>query len=193
MNFLAHLFLSCETEELIVGNMIADFIRNREMATYHSDIQKGVLLHRQIDTYTDQHPKVLQGVHRLRPRHRKYAPVVIDILYDHLLSKNWSRYSGRTLQEFADAMYEVLRKHLPVMPVKLQNRLVGMIDGNWLVGYGSIEGLRYTLERMDQRTRFPSNFAHAIEDLQQDYGAYESEFNAFFPEVITFVEQQCRC
>ncbi|MEO1514343.1 MAG: acyl carrier protein phosphodiesterase [Bacteroidota bacterium] len=193
MNFLAHLFLSCESEELVIGNMIADFIRNKDLGDYSPDIQKGVFLHRQIDSFTDQHPVVLQGVHRLQKRHRKYAPVVIDILYDYVLSQNWDRYSGRSLEEFTQWIYQILEKHLSVLPEPLRHRIKGMIQGNWLMGYGTKNGLLYTLERMDERTRFPSNFVGAWEDLHLHYEDFDREFNAFFPDVVAFVQEQCRC
>ncbi|MEL6866935.1 MAG: ACP phosphodiesterase [Bacteroidota bacterium] len=192
MNFLAHLFLSCKNEGLLIGNMIADFIRNKEVEQYSEDIQKGIFLHRQIDSYTDNHPLVRQGTRRLIPRHRKYAPVVIDIFYDYLLANNWERYSDVSLQEFADATYATLNKHIDLMPPRLRKRLPVMIEGNWLVAYGGRSGLQFTFEKMEQRTRFPSQFSTAMNDLMADLSLYEEEFNQFFPDVIGFVNEQCK-
>ena len=87
MNFLAHLFLSFENEDHVIGNFIADFIRNKEVKNYSLEIQQGIQIHREIDSFTDNHPSVRKGTFRLRPHHRKYAPVVIDILYDHYIGK----------------------------------------------------------------------------------------------------------
>ena len=173
--------------------MIADFIRNREVADYDPEIQKGIYLHRHIDHYTDNHPQVLQGVRRLQARHRKYAPVVIDILYDYLLANNWDRYSGRSLRAFTTEVYEILEKYRKIMPAELQQRLPQMIAGDWLMGYGTRAGLLFTLEKMDQRTRFPSIFAAALEDLELHYDTFEQEFNNFFPDVISSVAAHCKC
>jgi len=193
MNFLAHLFLSCDNEDLLIGNFIADFIRNHEVENYSESIQKGIVLHRQIDTYTDTHPIVKQGVHRLQPFHSKYAPVVIDIIFDHLLANNWSRYSGQSLDDFAKYIYEILNDRMGELPKKLQKRLPEMIEGNWLQAYGTKEGMLFTFKKMDERTSFPSNFSKAMDHLELDFEAYNSEFNQFFPEVIQFVDNHCNC
>jgi acyl carrier protein phosphodiesterase len=191
MNYLAHIFLSCDNEDLLIGNFIADFIRNREVALYAPSIQEGVFLHRQIDTYTDNHPVVKKGVGRLRPFHRKYAPVVIDILFDHLLVKNWSRYSEQKMSNFTENIYEIFLRRMDDMPPKLQVRLPNMIAADWLPAYGTLEGLHNTFIRMDKRTTFPSQFTAAVKHLQTNYRLFEQEFNEFFPEVIAFVNGQC--
>ena len=193
MNYLAHLFLSCDNEDLLIGNLIADSISNKDLAAYSPEIQEGILLHRQIDSYTDQHPLVRQGARRLSVHHRKYAPVVIDVLYDHLLANNWARYSGSTLKTFSQEIYDILLRRMAEMPPKLQRNLPGMIRHDWLGSYASLEGLRFTLSKVDERARFPSNFASAVEHLQEDYELYEKEFNQFFPEAIAFVDQHCKC
>ena len=187
MNFLAHLFLSFENEDLLIGNFIADSIRNNEMKDYPLSIQKGILMHRAIDSFTDNHPSVRMGTLRLRPHHRKYAPVVIDILYDYILANNWNRYSNLTLDTFAKDVYAILTKRIDEMPQNLKRSVPHMIEGNWLHSYKTLEGLRYTLQRMDHRASFPSKFGQAVEHLQQDYALYEVEFNNFFPELISFL------
>jgi len=89
MNFLYHLYLSNNDDDLLIGNLIADFIRNEELANYSPEIQKGIFLHRQIDMFTDNHSRVRKGTHRLQPKHHKYSPVVIDIFHDYFLADNW--------------------------------------------------------------------------------------------------------
>ncbi len=193
MNFLAHIFLSCDNEDLLIGNFIADFIRNNEVGNYSSSIQEGIYLHRQIDTYTDKHPIVKQGVHRLQPFHHKYAPVVIDILYDYLLAVNWQRYSGEKLDQFANSIYEILNDRMEELPLKLKKRLPGMIEANWLQAYGTKKGMLFTFQKMDERTSFPSNFSEAFSHLEADFDAYNEEFQTFFPELIQFVDNNCKC
>jgi len=187
MNFLAHLFLSGDNEDLMIGNIIADFIRNREVETFSPAVQKGIQLHRQIDTYTDQHQKVRQGTHRLQANHRKYAPVVIDIFYDHLLAKNWHEYHPEPIERFTPKVYQILRNRMEEMPKRLKHQLPKMIEDNWLEKYGTIEGMQFVFERMDLRTTFPSNFSSAMDDLEEHYDLFNEEFNQFFPEVVHFV------
>jgi acyl carrier protein phosphodiesterase len=193
MNFLAHLFLSCDGEDLLIGNFIADFIRNNEVSNYSLPIQEGIRLHRKIDTFTDSHPLVKQSVKRLQPFHNKYAPVVIDIIFDHLLANNWNRYSSQSLGNFAKNVYEILNDRKEDLPLKLKQRLPGMIQANWLEAYGTNEGILFTLRKMDERTSFPSNFSNALTHLNLDYNAYNIEFQEFFPELIEFVDNSCKC
>ena len=188
MNFLAHLYLSYDDEDLLIGNFIADFIRNKDLHKYSPEIQKGVFLHRQIDTFTDNHPQVRKGTRRLHPQHHKYAPVVIDILYDHLLANNWSKYSNQSLDQFANDTYKILSNRIEELPLILQNRLPGMISGKWLQSYKTKEGLLYTLERMDKRAVFPSRFFTAVDQLEENYELFNNEFNLFFPDVIRFAK-----
>ena len=190
MNFLAHLFLSFENEDHVIGNFIADFIKNKEVKNYSPEIQKGISLHRQIDSFTDNHPSVRKATQRLQPMHHKYAPVVIDILYDYILANNWEKYSDQSLESFSKGIYAILDKRIDEMPEKLKKNLPGMINGNWLQSYKTKEGLLFTLQRMDKRASFPSNFIEAFGHLQQDYNLFEGEFNVFFPELINHIKNQ---
>ncbi len=191
MNYLAHLFLSCEEEELLIGNYIADSIRLPEVQLYSEGVQKGIQLHRQIDQFTDQHIMVRQSSSRLRPHHRKYAPVVTDILYDYLLANNWERYSSEDFSAFTARIYDILQRNMALMPGSLKRHLPLMIADDWLRSYGSKEGIRFVLGKMDQRTRFPSNFTAGIDHLLADYQAYNTEFNQFFPDILEYVRTQC--
>ncbi|RMG86908.1 MAG: DUF479 domain-containing protein [Bacteroidetes bacterium] len=190
MNFLAHLYLSASDDKLTVGNFLADFIRNKDLPALPPRIRAGVVLHRKIDRFTDNHPLVRQGTERLRPHHHKYAPVILDVLYDYILANNWPDWSEEPLFEFTHRIYRVLKQHIALMPPLVQRRLPLMIADDWLAGYGMESGLRYTFERMKKRTSFPHYLDHAVDHFFEDYDAYLAEFNAFFPEVIRYVQAQ---
>lgn len=193
MNFLAHLFLSCNDEALLIGNFIADSIRNRDVANYAEGIQRGITLHRKIDSYTDNHPIVRQGTKRLQPLHRKYSAVIIDIFYDYLLVKNWERYSGQSLHEFTQRVYRILEQYQPILPPNLKRALPRMIEHDWLTNYGKLEGIAYTFSRMQHRVSQPQLLLNATESLIRDEGLLMEEFNLFFPDVIQMVERECAC
>ena len=73
MNFLSHLHLSGDSEGLIIGNYIADSVKGSAYNMFSNEIQKGILLHRKIDTFTDNHPTVEQSKKRLREKYKKYS------------------------------------------------------------------------------------------------------------------------
>ncbi|MCB0588555.1 MAG: DUF479 domain-containing protein [Phaeodactylibacter sp.] len=190
MNFLAHIFLSCGHEELLIGNFLADYLNNEQARQYPEAIQEGVRLHRAIDTYTDNHPEVLKGVRRLYEAHSKYAPVIIDVFYDYLLSCNWHRYSDQPLPEFTREVYQVLEENMALMPPGLKRHLPMMIADDWLRSYGSHNGLAITFRRMKNRVSRPEYLDGALESLMLHHEGLNEEFNTFFPEVIEYVHSE---
>ena len=193
MNFLAHTLLSCEEESLLIGNFLADFINNKEVAVLPEDMKKGVKLHRLIDSFTDSHPTVKEGIHRLQKRHGKYAGVVIDIFYDYILANNWSKYGPETLQSFADKTYEVLKKNIQSMPEHLHKRIPKMIADNWLVQYGQLDGIAYTFSWVQKRASKPEYFDNILESLAIEEEQLTKEFAVFFPDMFEEVGLFCNC
>lgn len=193
MNFLAHIYLSCDNEDLLIGNFIADFIRNKEVPNFSPAIQKGIILHRQIDTFTDEHPLVKKGTKRLQEAHHKYAPVIVDVWYDYLLANNWDRYSGENLDDFCEGVYRILEKRMDDLPLKLQKRVPIMIEHKWLQAYGTDEGIRYTFKRLSERLSKPEYLDGVVENLLSFNEKMTEEFNLFFPEVIEYVRENCEC
>ena len=193
MNFLAHLFLSYENEDLIIGNLIADFISNKQVPNFSQEVQRGIQLHRNIDTFTDKHKVVRKGTKRLQATHHKYAPVVIDIFYDYLLTMNWDKYSDLSFPLFRKKIYEILERRMEEMPPKLKKYLPNMIERDWLLSYSTKEGMEFTFDRVKKRTSFPSSLEKATENLFKDLNLYNEEFNQFFPEVILYVKSLCDC
>lgn len=190
MNYLAHLFLSCENEDHIVGNFIADSIRHRELAGFSPVIQQGVVLHKYIDTYTDNHPIVKQSTKRLHALHGKYSPLIIDIWYDHLLTRHWKEYSDESLRGFADRMYKILQDRIHLMPAKMQRNLPIMAAEDWLYRYQSVEGMRTTFNRFQHRLSRPELLAGVIENLGTLDSELDEDFRAFFPDLIKHIHEQ---
>lgn len=177
----------------MIGNFLGDFIKNKDLPGFSSAIQRGIQLHRLIDTYTDNHPVVRQGIHRLHKRHGKYAGVVIDIFYDYILANNWSNYGPGTLNEFTQSAYEILEKHLPVMPERLHTIVPRMINDNWLVRYGKEEGIAYTFSRLKRRVSKPEYFEDVLLSLRENEALLTDEFAQFYPDISKEVRVFCDC
>jgi acyl carrier protein phosphodiesterase len=182
MNFLAHLYLSADDPEIQLGNFIGDFVRGRDLSSRFSPgIVKGISLHREIDEFTDRHPIVKLSKDRLRPKYRHYAPVIIDMFYDHLLAVNWNAHHHQPLPDFAAACYGYLTKSEAILPEQVKWMLPHMMRGNWLVNYGKLEGIQQALSGMTRRSKFDSKMNEATEELQQFYKEFDQEFQLFFP------------
>ena len=190
MNFLAHLYLSGEDEAIIIGNFIADHVKGKAFNQFSPGIQAGILLHREIDAFTDAHPEWIKSKNRLAITYRKYAGVITDMFYDHFLSANWSEYHNETLDSFTNRMYRVIMKRYLQLPAKTKRMLPFMASDNWLKAYGTFEGLEQALKGMDRRTPFESGMGKAIADLRRDYTLYGDEFRKFFPELIGYTYER---
>lgn len=190
MNFLAHIYLSGNNEFVTIGNFIADGIKGKDYKEYAIDIQTGVLLHRHIDTYTDAHKTVRRSTKRLHEKYGHYSGVIVDILYDHFLAKNWSKYSATPLNIYVNNFYDSLKNNYDILPVRIQKMMPYMIADNWLLSYASIDGISRVLEGMNRRTKNRSGMDKAIKELEEFYTEFEIEFTQFFDELIAFSQQK---
>ena len=189
MNYLAHLFLSGESTSILVGNFIGDSVRRKQFSTLDPAIQRGILLHRAIDRFTDAHPVVRRSKQRAQAVTGRYASVVIDVFYDHFLARDWPCYHPMPLPEYAQSVYTILAGWLKEFPDRSRRFYCYMVAHNVLESYGSIDGITTVLEQMAKRAKFESNMELAGNELVRGYRYYESEFREFMPELQYYNKQ----
>ncbi|WP_310377650.1 acyl carrier protein phosphodiesterase [Flavobacterium sp.] len=190
MNFLAHIYLSGNNDLIKIGNFMADGVRGKDYLNFPEEVKKGILLHRQIDTFTDSHLIYRKSKHRLHKKYGHYSGVIMDILYDHFLAKNWNNYSNERLEDYTANFYQSLETNYNILSEKTKNLMPYMIERNWLVSYATIAGIEMILFQMDYRTKHRANMQEAIVELQEFYLEFEQEFTDFFEELITFTNQK---
>ena len=190
MNFLAHIYLSGNNNMVTIGNFIADGIRSDSYKKYPADIQKGILLHREIDTFTDAHPIVRQSTKRLHENYSHYSGVIVDILYDHFLAKNWNAYSPISLEVYVETFYDLLEGQFEILPLRIQKLMPYMIADNWLYNYSKIEGIQRVLDGMNRRAKHISRMNEATNELKIYYSEFEEEFTTFFNELIPYSKEK---
>ncbi|MFV5695384.1 ACP phosphodiesterase [Flavobacterium sp. LB3P122] len=186
MNFLAHIYLSGDNNLIKIGNFMADGIRGKHFESYPLEIQKGIILHRAIDTFTDAHHIFRQSTKKLHQNYHHYAGVIVDVFYDHFLAKNWNTYSDEKLEEFVARFYQSLQDNISILSERTKEIMPYMIEQNWLVSYQTIEGINRILTQMDQRTKNESKMRFATNELSEFYAEFEIEFTDFFQELIQF-------
>ncbi|MDX5340048.1 MAG: ACP phosphodiesterase [Cyclobacteriaceae bacterium] len=186
MNFLAHAYLSFGQEEVLIGNFAADFIKGKEIFKYEGNILIGILLHREIDSYTDSHPLVRAGQTYLRPRFRHYSSVITDIFFDYFLAKNWEKFSSIPMETFVSQTYTSVENHLKILPERFQEMFFWMKSQNWLLHYRELEGIQRTLNGLSRRASFESKMNEAPEILLEKEQEFELIFFAFFEDLRTF-------
>jgi acyl carrier protein phosphodiesterase len=188
MNFLGHLYLSGNDPLVTVGNFMADAVKGRDLDRFPSGIQKGIRLHRAIDSFTDQHPLVLKGKERARPHSGRYAAVVMDIFYDHLLAVRWMERRNEPLSDFTRRTYALLSGHQHLLPDRTRHMLPYMIGGDWLGSYATMEGIGRALSGLAKRVNNGAAMSGAETILAENLEVYGSEFELFLPDLEKHVE-----
>ncbi|MFO0823118.1 MAG: ACP phosphodiesterase [Gemmataceae bacterium] len=197
MNFLAHLHLADPEPGLMLGGIVADFARNPEVALLPTDMQLGVRLHRLIDGFTDRHPIVHRSLSRVSGRLGWFAGIVIDVYYDHILAREWSRYSAEPLRDFATRAYGHLEDAFSLTPPDAQEFIRRFIDNDYLVGYSTIEGITRAFSRLSDiiSERMPRRaiwLPDALPDLAAADADLAADFHVFYPELMAFATESRR-
>lgn len=192
MNFLAHIYLSGNDQQLLLGNFIADSIKGKKYLEYPEGIRNGIILHRAIDFYTDTHPTVRKSISRLFDTYGHYSGVIVDILYDHFLAANWQDYSKIPLEIFVAHFYDLLQENYQILPKNIKQFLPYMIKDNWLVSYATVRGISRILYQMNERTKKRSKMNFAVIELEEHYEEFEAEFSSFFEELRLFTQNKIK-
>jgi acyl carrier protein phosphodiesterase len=188
MNFLAHAYLSGDRNELLTGNMITDFIKGGNITAFSPGIQEGIFLHRQIDLFTDTHPLVKECRRLFSPVIRHYAMVIVDVVFDHFLAKNWNMYHPLPLRTFTQETYRRLDRYSDIFPERFQYVFPRMRANDWLYGYSEEEGLFGSFRGLSYRSPGFQFAEETVELFLMHREELERRFHLFFPELI----EHCR-
>ena len=186
MNFLAHFILAKPTDASRVGALLGDYVRGTPeslIGQFPDEVIEGIILHRRIDRFTDEHPVFLACKQWLRKDRRKLAGIIIDIYFDHFLAKHWQRFGEGELETFISKLYELLDRRADWLTPELRKIVPRMKDEDWLYASRSIEGLGLTFQRMSCRRDFLKPIIAAEEDLKRHYIKFERAFLDFYPKL----------
>ncbi len=187
MNYLAHIYLSGDSEKQLVGNFIGDYVKGNKYLQYDDEVARGILLHRKIDSFTDEHPLQKEAKLLFRSEFGLYSGIVVDFMYDHFLAKNWNQYSDVKLPAFAKRVHAVLLSNFTVLPRRVQGFLPFLIQNKRLLSYASIDGIIQSLKIMSNYSSLPNKSEVARTILIDNYSEIEANFTAFFAELINYV------
>lgn len=165
---------------------MADGVRGKEYLDFNSEIQKGIVLHRAIDTFTDVHPLFRKCTKRLHSTYHHYSGMIVDVFFDHFLAKNWSQYSEEPLEDFVENFYTSLTTFEMHLTDKAKLMKPYMIEQNWLMSYCTTEGIEKILTQMDRRTKNVAMMRNSVTELKFYYSEFEHDFTHFFAELQVF-------
>ena len=189
MNWLAHLYLSEANAQFRVGNLLPDLTSASQLIGLPEPYQKGIRRHRQIDLFTDRHPRVKACVSRFPAPYRRYGGILTDVYFDYCLARDWSKYSSTPLPNFLDEVYRDIEICLPEVPEVAAHRLEHLRDEDWLGSYHLISGISDILRRMSRRFHRPFDLSGSLPIFEQHRAAFLDDFHAIFPELIEHVQQ----
>jgi acyl carrier protein phosphodiesterase len=194
MNYLAHLYLADGTDESLLGNLMADFVKGNASQALPAGVRRGIRLHRRVDAFTDTHPAVQRGIARISPRWGWFSGIILDVYFDYLLTQDWERYAAVPLRDFVDHVYAVLRRHRETLPDSMREVVGHLVGEDRLMSYSRLDGIARALarisDRLHKRTSRPEiRLEEAMPDLAEHHEALRENFRSFFPELIRHVEQ----
>jgi acyl carrier protein phosphodiesterase len=185
MNYLAHMLCSDDTPQSMLGNFIADFVKGDVEGRFPPAVVEGIRHHRRADLFTDSHEVFGASRRLVSNARRRYAGVIIDVLYDHFLATNWDRYCSTPRDEFVGRVYENLGQHHDVgVPHPVPMVIEKMVKEDWLQNYKSVEGINRTFKRISRRLRHENPLATAIDDLERNYDRLQDHFHSFAPQLL---------
>lgn len=180
MNYLGHLVLSGDNDEVLFGNFIADAVKGNTYLNWSENIQKGILLHRLIDDFTDNNSHYLEGKRRFYESYPKMGGVILDIVYDHLLWQNEIFKATLNLEKEIIRYYQILDKYKELMPPKIRFMYGYMKRDDWLTNYQSEDGIKRALKGIGRRIGYSKDLDSSFKIVKKNKDKYMEEFNKFF-------------
>ena len=188
MNYLAHLLLSPDDDLSRLGNIMGDFMRDVDPEKLHPKVWAGIQLHRRVDVFTDSHPVVRDLRKLFSKERRRFAGVILDVVFDHFLIKHWNKFSTDSFSLYVDNCYAALWQHRERMPERMELVVGWMIKRDWIRSYSEISHVGRALDGLAGRLKMEHGFHGAIEEVQEHYDSIESGFLLFFPQLLKHVE-----
>jgi acyl carrier protein phosphodiesterase len=189
MNYLAHAYLSFGDEQVLVGNLISDFVKGKSKFNYPEGIQRGIILHRAIDTYTDGHVVTKMAKEIFRPSYRLYSGAFMDVVYDHFLATDPREFSENSLYQFSTNIYDVLDRHSKFLPHRFAAMFPYMRTQNWLFNYRTIWGTESSFGGLVRRARYLQESNSACSLFEENYQILQHFYQAFFPDLKSFAQR----
>lgn len=188
MNWLAHLYLSEPDPQFRVGNLLPDLASAAQLAGLPESFQRGIRCHRQIDRFTDAHPRFKSCVSRFPKPYRRYGGILTDVYFDHFLARDWSNYSAVPLANFIGEVHSDIENCLREVPPEVIPHLRRMRDENWLGSYHTIPGITTILERVSRRLRKPFDLPASVPIFKHHESLFLDDFHVFFPELMAHLQ-----
>lgn len=185
MNVLAHLHLAMLANSSIIGNVAADFIKGDPYQQFSQDIADGIMMHRRVDRLTDQLAEVKQAKALFRQQTSRVAPIALDVIWDHFLSKHWKMYVANSdVTTFDQQMKTIILQDISLFPLPFNDFMAALWRGQWLVNYADRDFIGQALNGMANRRPKLQTLRDTFIDFQLNYHQLEHIFLTFYPQLM---------
>jgi acyl carrier protein phosphodiesterase len=184
LNHLAHAWLAAPDDDLMLGGLIADFLRGALDPELARGVRAGVLLHRSVDTYTDAHPQVVAARALFEPPYRRYAGILLDVWFDHLLARDWTRYGEGWLPAFSQSVQNLLTRRAAELPPRMHAFVRYLLAHDLPQRYREPRMIADVLHGLSSRLSRANPLAAALPVIEERADAIERHFAAFFPDLM---------
>jgi acyl carrier protein phosphodiesterase len=186
MNLLAHALLAAPDAEIMLGSLIGDFVRGRIDPALPSKVRAGVALHRSIDAYTDSHGEIAAARNLFAPPFRRYAGILIDVWFDHLLARQWARFGEGDLDDFSERVRALLDAQAPLVPERMRGFVAYLHAHDLPANYRDTAMIGDVLRGMAHRLSRANPLVEALPVLVALHAPLQERFDAFFPDLRNF-------
>lgn len=184
MNYLAHLLLASHSDAAMLGAFLGDFVKGRDYQAFDPEIRRDILVHRRVDSFTDNHPVVREAREKFAPSRRRFAGIALDVLFDHVLAREWQQHGEGALDQFTRRVYRMFEHHAALMPASARDVASRMAQQDWLGAYAQREGLERALAGIGRRlSRHGERLAACAQDLRKYDAELVAGFHRLFPEL----------
>lgn len=186
MNILAHALVAGSNDDVIVGSLLGDFVNGPVPTNLAPHVELGLRLHRAVDVYTDSHAHVVALRARFEPPFRRYAGILLDIWFDHLLAQDFARWCPVPLHDYSNRLRALLHSREAELPADMR-RFLGYMDHNDLPArYAQLGAIERAIGGVGMRLSRANPLGQAVPVLQAQSAELQRGFEAFFPELVAF-------
>ncbi len=190
INYLAHAYLSFNDPEILLGNLISDFVKGKKKFDFPPGIQDGIVLHRAIDTFTDAHEATKKAKEVFRPDYRLYAGALVDVVFDHFLATDENEFIGSSLLDFSIQVYSSIDKYEKWLPERFALMFPYMKEHNWLYNYRTRWGTGKSLGGVVRRAAYLTESETAFRLFEEHYQPLQLCYRHFWGELKPFARRQ---
>jgi len=187
MNYLAHSFLAFSDGQ-IVGQFLEDYVRNNERFSLPEEFQKGIKLHREIDTFTDAHPAIHEAKKIFSPLVRLYSGAFVDVAMDYFLANDEQIFTSESLKNHAQKVYRVLNENAEYFPENFRKMLFYMEKDDWLYNYRNDWGIEFSMKNVLRKAKYLDENIPVFECFLEHKKELQECYDVFFPELKAHCE-----